>query len=128
MWRKFFFIKGIRPGVVIYPPPFGSVDFRRDDLDPEMLREIFERDLPYVKMTDAGMDHFYDNKVKELREERDEEIEEAQREQLFKAKDLVKAIEDSTTEDQARYYYGLGKQYVSVQKAFDKKLNDLQPE
>lgn len=118
MWRKYFKIKGIKPGVVHYPRPFNLVDFRRNDLKPEMLKEMYEANLPYIEITDEGIDHFYG-------QSQPAETEEAPDQTLFKAKDIVQAIEEAQDEEQARYFYGLGKEYKSVQKAFDKKLEEL---
>ena len=120
MWRKYFKIKGIRPGKVVFPG-FGTIDFTNNNIDVDLLRRIFEADMPYLEMTLEGMDYFYGTQEEEAQPDTVDET-------LFKAKDLVKSINESTTEDQARYYFGLGKSYKSVQKAFDKKINDLQPE
>jgi len=132
MWRKYFKIKGVKPGVIIFPAPFNKVDLRSDNLDPDMLRRMYEADLPYIKMTDEGIEHFYGDQVKELRHERDDELlnahieAEAENTQpLFTAKDLVEQIKAAETEEQARYFYGLGKQYRSVEQAFNKKLNSF---
>ncbi|HAN19631.1 MAG: hypothetical protein A2X13_14675 [Bacteroidetes bacterium GWC2_33_15] len=127
MWRKYFTIKGIKPGPVVFPAPFNKVDLRRNDLDPDMLRRMYEADLPYIKMTEEGLEHFYSDKVLELRYKNDDELFNAannaeETESLFTAKDLVAKIKDAETEEQARYFYGLGKQYKSVKQAFNKKL------
>lgn len=136
MWRQYFNIIGIKPGVVVYPRPFGEVDFRSDNLDLDKLRRVFEADHPYIKMTPAGMDHFYGNQVQELRHEHEAYLESAKADNnkpaytnenghLLKAKDLVAVIQKAQTEEEARYFYGLGKKYTSVQKAYDKKLQEL---
>ena len=128
MWRQYFKIIGIKPGVVVYPRPFGKIDFRNDNIDPDLLYQIFEAGHPYLRMTDKGFEHFCgDNKklVTASNAKQSDNKEESNTKPLFKAKDIVQAIEESTTEDQARYYLGLGKEYKSVQKAFDKKIELL---
>ena len=117
MWRKYFKIKGIRPGVVVYPRPFNEIDFREDNLDPNLLYQIFEAGHPYIKMTDEGFEHFCGDEM--VKDDNDKN------KSLFKAKDIVQAIDESKTEDQARYYLGLGKDFKSVQKAFDKKIEEF---
>jgi len=115
MWKQYFKLTGIKDGEVIFPVPFGKVDFREDNIDLNKLRLIFEADHPYLKMTDAGMDHFYGDKAPK------------ENDNVFSAKDLVASIKKATNEDQARYYLGLGKNLSSVQKAFDKRIKELHP-
>lgn len=127
MWRKYFKIKGIKPGVVHYPRPFNLVDFRRNDLKPEMLKEMYEANLPYIDITDAGIDYFYPDQNKEVIASDPDNNREKQSDSqsYFTAKELVVNIQNAETEDEARYYYGLGKKYSTVQKAFDKKVEEL---
>jgi hypothetical protein len=58
MWKKYFNIKGIKPGEVQYPAPFGRVDFRNENLDPNLLLKICEKKLPYIELSEEGKKHF----------------------------------------------------------------------
>lgn len=128
MWRQYFNIKGIKPGVIVYPRPFNEVDFRDDDLDPEKLLKIYEAGHPYLEITDAGINHFYPDKMQKALGNTMESIQEVTKNtesSYFTAKDLVAKIQEADNEADARYYYGLGKKYSTVQKAFDKKLEEF---
>ena len=57
------------PGVMIHPR-FGKIDFRRDDLDVEMLQQIVEAGSYYLELTPEGQREFYGVGVqKEIEEE-----------------------------------------------------------
>ena len=123
MWKKYFKIIGIKPGVIIYPRPFGRIDFSQDTIDINLLKELVEddRNLPYLVMTDEGIDHFYDD---EPDDDNKADIK-GNESPLFNAKELVKLIKESADEEKIRYYYGLGKQFSSVEKAYNKKITEL---
>jgi hypothetical protein len=63
MWRRFFRFRMV-PGVMIHPR-FGKIDFRRDDLDVEMLRQIVEAGSYYLELTPEGQREFYGVEVQE---------------------------------------------------------------
>lgn len=50
-------------------PRFGRIDFRRDDLDVEMLRQIVEAGSYYLELTPEGQREFYGVEVQERIEE-----------------------------------------------------------
>lgn len=50
-------------------PRFGKIDFRRDDLDLEMLRQIVETGCYYLELTPEGQREFYGVEVQERIEE-----------------------------------------------------------
>lgn len=56
------------PGVMIHPR-FGKIDFRRDDLDVGMLRQIVEVGSYYLELTLEGQKEFYGVEVQERIEE-----------------------------------------------------------
>lgn len=68
MWKTYFKLKKIEPGVVIYPSPFGKVDFSKEKIDLDLLRRIHEAKLPYIEMTDEGKKHFYPKEDKKSSE------------------------------------------------------------
>jgi hypothetical protein len=63
MWRRFFRFRMV-PGVMIHPR-FGKIDFRRDDLDMEMLRQIVEAGSYYLELTKEGQKEFYGVEIQE---------------------------------------------------------------
>jgi hypothetical protein len=63
MWRRFFRFRMV-PGVMIHPR-FGKIDFRRDDLDVEMLQQIVEAGSYYLELTPEGQKEFYGVEVQE---------------------------------------------------------------
>lgn len=50
-------------------PRFGKIDFRRDDLDVEMLRQIVEAGCYYLELTQEGQKEFYGVEIPEIIEE-----------------------------------------------------------
>ena len=50
-------------------PRFGKIDFRRDDLDVGMLRQIVETGSYYLELTPEGHKEFYGVEVQEKIEE-----------------------------------------------------------
>lgn len=131
MWREFFKLKGFRPGILIFPAPYGEIDFSRDHLDINVLKKIVEddRNFPHLQFTKEGEDHFYDDEPDDDNQTdikgNDHSDTEVLEVSLFGAKELVKLIKESTDEEKVRYYYGLGKQYSSVEKAYNKKIIEL---
>lgn len=125
MWKKYFKIKGIKPGIIIYPRPFGQIDFRNDNLDINLLKNLVEddRNLPYLVMTDEGIDHFYDDESDDDNKDdikgNDETVKE------YTAKELVNLIKRSETISEARIYLNRGPNFVSVEKAYAKKYEEL---
>ncbi len=63
MWRKYFRFRLV-PGVMIHPR-FGKIDFRRDDLDVEMLRQIVEGGSYYLELTPDGQKELYGVEVQD---------------------------------------------------------------
>ena len=63
MWRRLFRFRMV-PGVMIHPR-FGKIDFRRDDLDEGMLRQIVESGCYYLELTPEGQREFYGVEVQE---------------------------------------------------------------
>lgn len=58
MWRKYFKLIKIVPGVVI-TRLFGRIDFRNDNLKISDLLQLYENDFPYLELTDEGRRFFY---------------------------------------------------------------------
>lgn len=56
------------PGVMIHPR-FGKIDFRQDDLDLEMLRQIVEARCYYLELTPEGQKEFYGIEIPEIVEQ-----------------------------------------------------------
>lgn len=50
-------------------PRFGKIDFRRDDLDVEMLRQIVESGSYYLELTPEGQKEFYGIEIPEIVEQ-----------------------------------------------------------
>jgi hypothetical protein len=67
MWRRYFRFQMV-PGVMIHPR-FGRIDFRRDDLDEGMLRQIVEQGCYYLELTPEGQKEFYGVEIQERIEE-----------------------------------------------------------
>jgi hypothetical protein len=59
MWRKYFKVIHIVPGRVVVPGR-GTIDFSRDDLSIDLLKDLWEKDFPYIELTDEGRDMIYD--------------------------------------------------------------------
>jgi len=116
MWRKYFNIKGIKPGPVVYPAPFNKIDFRSENLNPDTLFAIYEAGHPYLVLTDEGFEHYYGDKKEPVQEQK----------AVFTAKELIDLIKKSTTKDQAFDYYKLGIQFKSVQKAYESKVLEFE--
>ena len=57
MWRKYFRFKLV-PGLMIHPR-FGRIDFRRDDLDIDMLKQIVVGGAYYLELTPDGQKKLY---------------------------------------------------------------------
>jgi hypothetical protein len=136
MWKHFFKIVNIKPGVIIYPRPFGRIDFRSDNLDINLLKNLVEddRNLPYLVMTDAGIDHFYDDEPDEDTpdiEGNDPSTssgsEKVQSEALedYTAKELIKLIKKSEDIIQVRKYSLYTEKFSSVKKAYNKRIEEL---
>ena len=47
-------------------PRFGRIDFRRDDLDEGMLRQIVEQGCYYLELTPEGQREFYGIEIPEI--------------------------------------------------------------
>ena len=130
MWKKYFKIKGIKPGVIIYPRPFGRIDFRSNNLDINLLRDLVEddRNLPYLELTEAGVDYFYDDTPDDDNKTdipgNDPSIS-SESEEVFTAKELVKLIKESTDQNELSKYYNLGIEYSSVKKAYNKRIEQI---
>lgn len=113
MWKKFFKLKGIRPGEVIFPR-FGKIDFSREDLDPDLLLKIWEEtDCRYLEMTEEGERHFYGLHQKPAKPT---------------AKELCEAIENAETLEEAEEHYNQGSQYKTVQDAYHNFLQSPEPD
>jgi len=125
MWKKYFKIIGIKPGVIIYPRPFGRIDFRSDNLDINLLKNLVEddRNLPYLVITEAGIDHFYDDETDDDNKGdikgNDETIKE------YTAKELISLIKKSETIADAFMYLNRGHNFASVEKAYAKRFYEL---
>jgi hypothetical protein len=118
MWKKLFKLKGIRPGEVIFPR-FGKIDFRREDLDPDLLLKIWEDDHRYLEMTEEGEKHFFGlHENVQPRLIASQQDNPSQQELSLSAKDLVKKIKNAESLDEAEYYYNQGIQYKTVQDAY----------
>ncbi len=138
MWKKYFKLIGTGPREIINPR-FGSIDFRRNDLDPDFLRRLYEEeDFPYLELTREGEKHFYglhqeDDLPVETRygmsysqQEYQEETTNSPPPYPSNARELCQAIEQAETVEEAEKYYRQGSSYKTVQEAFQKKLdNDL---
>jgi hypothetical protein len=57
MWRKYFRFKLV-PGVMIHHR-FGKIDFRCENLDMDMLKQIVEEGSYYLELTPEGQKEFY---------------------------------------------------------------------
>lgn len=127
MWRKYFKLKGIRPGEVIFPR-VGKVDFSRDDLDPQLLLKLWENDCRYLELTEEGEKYFFGlhqeknepvkTKHASSQKEYQDEITNSPGPELS-AKELVSAIENAKTLKEAKEYYDQGSQYKTVQDAYN---------
>ena len=58
MWTTYFkFIKLLRGRVIT--PSHGEIDFSRDDLPVNTCKELFEKDFPYLEITEEGKKKLY---------------------------------------------------------------------
>ena len=58
LWTDCFSFVKLRRGRVIVPF-HGEIDFSRDDLPLELLRDLYEADFPHLKLTDFGRECLY---------------------------------------------------------------------
>ena len=128
-WRRFFSVKGIQPGEII-SPRHGSIDFRRDDLDPDFLLKLWEEDFPYLELTQEGERHFFG-----LHQENKDSYVETQgrashsndkntTQAKMTAKELCEAIENAQSLEEAAKYYDQGSHYKTVSDAFDRFVEE----
>jgi len=129
MWKKYFKLKGIRPGEVIFPR-VGKVDFSRDDLDPQFLLNLWENDCRYLELTEEGERHFFGlhqkknepvetrHALSQSQQKHQDEITNSPGPELS-AKELVSAIENAETLEEAKEYYDQGSHYKTVQDAYN---------
>jgi len=61
MWQKYFKVVKIVPGRVVIPG-HGTVDFSSEDLPLELIKELYENDLPYLDITPQGKEVIYNIK------------------------------------------------------------------
>jgi hypothetical protein len=64
MWRKYFKVIKIVPGVVIVPG-HGRIDFSKDNISVEVCKNLFESDFPYLAITAEGRDFLYGTAIKD---------------------------------------------------------------
>lgn len=62
-WQKYFKLKQIRPGKVVFPEPFGIINFD-SEVDLSVLKALFEDNTRFLELTDEGFKELY-NKVEE---------------------------------------------------------------
>jgi hypothetical protein len=58
MWTKYFNFIKLRRGRVIVPI-HGEIDFSRDDIPIEICKELFDKDFPYLELTELGKQELY---------------------------------------------------------------------
>lgn len=58
MWKKYFKVVKVRPGRIL-TPGHGEIDFSRDDVAVDVCIELFEKDFPYLEITDEGKRFLY---------------------------------------------------------------------
>jgi len=58
MWRQYFKLINIIPGRVHFAR-HGMIDFRKDDLDPYVLKHIMDDGSPYLELTREGEQFFH---------------------------------------------------------------------
>jgi hypothetical protein len=59
MWTKYFNFIKLRRGRVIVPL-HGEIDFSRDDIPVEICKELFDKDFPYLELTELGKQELYE--------------------------------------------------------------------
>ena len=64
MWQKYFKVIKIVPGEVVVPV-YGKLDFSKDNISVEVCRQLFEKDFPYLAITDEGFNHLYGDNTKQ---------------------------------------------------------------
>jgi len=62
-WTRYFKVTDRCPAKLVLPGK-GTVNFRSDKNDIQLLMEIFESGLPYLELTNAGKEELYDIKSK----------------------------------------------------------------
>jgi len=58
MWKRYFKFVKLRPGRVI-TALFGELDFSRDDIPVDKIRQLYESDFPYLEITEDGKTELY---------------------------------------------------------------------
>ena len=58
MWTDYFYFIKLRRGRVI-TPSHGEIDFGRDDISVETCKELFDREFPYLELTEEGKKELY---------------------------------------------------------------------
>lgn len=58
MWKRYFKFVKLRPGRVI-TALFGELDFSREDIPVDKIRQLYESDFPYLQITEEGKAELY---------------------------------------------------------------------
>jgi hypothetical protein len=58
MWKDYFKMIKLVPGRVVISG-HGTVDFSRDDIPVELIKELYENDFPYLELTSRGKEKLY---------------------------------------------------------------------
>jgi hypothetical protein len=58
MWTDYFRMIKLRRGRVI-TPSHGEIDFSRNDMPVETCKELYEKGIPYLELTELGKKELY---------------------------------------------------------------------
>ncbi len=58
MWHQYFKVKKIRPGRVVVPG-HGTLDFSKSNIPVAVCQELYEKEFPYLELTELGKEKLY---------------------------------------------------------------------
>jgi len=58
MWKKYFSVVKIVPGPVVIPG-WGEINFASDKIPLSTIQELYEKDCPYLRINQLGLDTLY---------------------------------------------------------------------
>ena len=62
MWKSYFKFIKLVPGKVVVKH-HGTIDFSKDNLPVDLIKDLFDDNFPYLEMTAEGKRKFYPDKI-----------------------------------------------------------------
>lgn len=102
-WQQYFKVTGVRPGrIVTYR--HGELDFRRDNIPVDVIRDLYEHDFPYLRITAKGKEELYMDVT---------------------AKEVVEYVNSAESSQEILRWLKVKPDSVTVKRAASKRLDEL---